>query len=93
MMTNIPSNFKTGKNMKVINCICGEKENMIHVYNCLKLNSKEPETNFEKIFGDNLKEIRKIEKRFRENLRKREIFQEILDCDPPLSYILNDING
>ena len=90
-MTNIPSNFKTGN--KLSNCICGEKENMIHVYNCLKLNSKEPETNFEKIFGDNLKEIGKIEKRFRENMKKRERFQEILDCDPPLSHILDDGNG
>ena len=42
MMTNIPSNFITGKNMK---------------------------------------------------MKQRETFQEILDCDPPLSYILDDGNG
>ena len=57
------------------------------------MNSKEPETNFEKIFGENLKEIENIEKRFRENMKKRERFQEILDCDPPLSHILDDGNG
>ena len=57
------------------------------------MNSKEPETNFEKIFGENLKEIENIEKRFRENMKKIETFQEILDCDPPLSHILDDGNG
>ena len=67
-MINIPQNFKTGKNLKVIICICGEKENMTHGYNCLKLNSNQPETNFEKIYRDNLKEIGKLEKRFRENM-------------------------
>ena len=92
-MTNIPSNFTTGKNMNMIYCICGEKENMTHIYYCQKLNSKEPETNFEKIYGENLKEIENIEKRFRKNMKQRETFQEILDCDPPLSYILDDGNG
>ena len=93
MMTNIPSNFKNEKNMKVINCVCGEKENMTHVYNCQKLNNTEPETNFEKIFGENIREIRNIEKRFRKNMKQREIFQEILDCDPPLSCSIDDGNG
>ena len=93
MMTNIPSNFTTGINMKMINCICGEKENMTHIYQCQKLNKKEPETNSEKIYGENLKEIENIEKRFRKNMKQRETFQEILDCDPPLSYILDDGNG
>ena len=47
------------------------------------MNSKEPETNFEKIFGENLKEIENIEKRFRENMKKRNI-----PGDPTLYYIL-----
>ena len=92
-MTNIPSNFRTRKENKVKNCICGEEEDMIHIYYCRELNRKEPETNFEKIYGENLKEIRNIEKRFRKNIKERERFQEILDCDPPLSFITDDGNG
>ena len=86
-MTNIPSNFKSEKE-NTTTCICGEKENMIHIYNCEKLNTEKPREKYENIFGNNVKKIRYVLQRFNENLKEREkllkeeTFQEIRICDP-----------
>ena len=70
-MTNIPSNFKSEKE-NTTTCICGEKENMIHIYNCEKLNTEKPREKYENIFGDNVKMIKYVLQRFSENLKERE---------------------
>ena len=83
-MTNIKSNF-CSENENIEKCVCGKKENMEHLYSCKELNNKEPEVKYEKINGENLKELRYIEKRMKENLTEKENiekFQAILDCDP-----------
>ena len=94
-MTNIKSNF-CSENENTEKCVCGKKENMEHIYSCKKLNSKEPEVKYEKINGENLKELRYIEKRMKENLTQKENikkFQEILDCDPLRSVKMDCSNG
>ena len=59
-MTNIKSNYVSEKDNTTI-CICGEKENLTHIYNCRKLNKNFPEVKYEKIYGENLKEHKYIE--------------------------------
>ena len=54
-MVNIKSNFKQ-KNEKQM-CICGQIENMEHIWNCEKLSSdKNEERNYQKIFNGNIRE-------------------------------------
>ena len=72
-MINIPSNF--GKEAK---CICGEIENMLHIYNCRKLNKGENLINFEKIYNGKLTEQVTILKKFRNNMEVREKFIHVI---------------
>ena len=67
-MINIPTNFG-----KYSNCKCGENEDMAHIYNCNILNKKEEKIEFEKIYNGNLTEKGEILKRFRNNMKNREI--------------------
>ena len=46
-MTNIPNIFSRKNDLK---CLCGQPENMEHVYNCKFLNSEEVNTKYEKIY-------------------------------------------
>ena len=96
MMTNIPSNY-ISKKANTSKCICGKIEDIEHIYNCKKLNTKEPKVEYEKINGDNLKEIKYIQERIKENMKerenKKEISQEILYCDPLLSLDMDCSNG
>ena len=55
------------------NCKCGESEDMAHIYNCNILNKKEEKIEFEKIYNGNLTEKGEILKRFRNNMKNREI--------------------
>ena len=93
-MTNIKSNFCSEKE-NITTCVCGKKENMEHIYYCKSLNRKEPDVKYEKINGENLKDIRYIAERFKENLKekeKKENLQVILNCDP-LRSALNDCSN
>ena len=70
-------------------CICGEKENMMHIYNCKILNKERPKEIFDKIFENNLNKMEYILNRFKGNMKQREklmenkdISHEILNCDP-----------
>ena len=96
MMTNIPSNY-ISKKANTSKCICGKIEDIEHIYNCKKLNTKEPKVEYEKINGDNLKEIKYIQERIKQNMKerenKKEIYQEILYCDPLLSVKMDCSNG
>ena len=48
MMTNIPSNY-ISKKANTSRCICGKIEDIEHIYNCKKLNTKEQKVDYEKM--------------------------------------------
>ena len=90
-MVKIPANFSHSK--EEIKCICKSKEDMNHIYECKKLNNEKPEVKYEQIYTENIKQIIKVHKRFKQNMKRRnelmdEIEQkknnkeEILQCDP-----------
>ena len=87
-MTNIRTNYSS--NTKIgINCICGEMETMEHIYNCKKLNETEANVKYENIYGGNLKNMKIILDRFKQNMNKRnEKLHVIQNCDPPNSLLL-----
>ena len=84
-MNDIPAN--TAK------CIRKQSENNQHLYICDDLNEEEPEEEYQKIFGANLKEIKYVLNRFEENLKKKQEFEHaITNCQPPPSegtYVVN----
>ena len=49
---------------------------MEHMYNCTLLNEEEPLIKYEKIYSENVKVIKPINKRFRENMNCR---QEVIN--------------
>ena len=63
-MINIPSNF-VSREKNNNKCICEEKENMEHIYECKYLNEKRAEIKFEEIFENDLKKQKKIMERFK----------------------------
>ena len=65
-MVDIPANFG---NSEI--CICGNEENMSHIYSCEYLNMKEITSAYEKIFNGNLSEQIEIFRRFENNLKVR----------------------
>ena len=70
-MTLIPNNFQSGKNEET--CICGEKENMSHVYYCEMLNENRIiEEKYEEIYKNNIMKQKKILQTFERNLETRE---------------------
>ena len=89
-MVNIPANFSSKCE---INCECGLKEDMAHIYNCEIYNMKKPEIPFEKIFEGNLKEQIIVFNKFSENMKKRSQMKTtsnpIDPCDP-LLYSVRD---
>ena len=83
-MTNIKSNFCSEKD-NIAKCICGEIETVTHIYYCEQLNRKEPDVKYQNINGENLKELKYIQERLKENLNEKENKEnshEILCCDP-----------
>ena len=99
-MVNIPSNFVNKENNH-FQCLCGEKEDMKHIYDCIYLNSEEPEENFENLFCGNIHIQSKVFKRFEYNLKTREEYNDLnenesdheIHCDPPYSSLLELGNG
>ena len=70
-MSHIPSNFSS-ENDNTYKCVCGEKENMEHIYNCRYLNTEKAELDYEEVYGENVSEIKQILKRFEHNMNNRE---------------------
>ena len=100
-MSHIPSNFSS-ENDNTFKCVCGEKENMEHIYNCRYLNTEKAEFDYEEVYGENVSEIKQILKRFEHNMNNRENYrnkvedemdQGILECDPLFSVPLEHCNG
>jgi hypothetical protein len=97
MVNDIPANFSSKKE-NTAKCICGESEDMEHVYNCKYLNIEEPAEEYLKIFSGNTREQRTVLQRFEENLSIREKKKEesshvILLSDPPSSVLYEIGNG
>ena len=90
-MTNIPNNFSRKNDNK---CLCGQIENMEHVYNCKFLNGEEANIKYEKIYQENVDDLKIVLKRFEQNMNKREQqYHEIQKCDPPASVVYESGNG
>ena len=83
-MVDIPSNFSS-KEENESKCLCGEMEDMKHIYYCKYLNSEDPEESYEKLFGENIQIQAKVFKRFENNLIRREKLLKNPnenECDP-----------
>ena len=59
-MIKLPSNFPTRNQNMNENCeICGERENMKHLYEC-KWSQENNNIEYENIFSNSLKKMRKV---------------------------------
>ena len=82
-MADIPANFQDSK-IKT-ECLCGEAENMEHLYECNTLNENEPILPYQKLYSGNINEQIQIFKRIQKYLEKRRDLKnsgEKLPCDP-----------
>ena len=73
-MATIPANFPYKQKNKKHFCPCEQNEDMKHIYNCKYWNNEETTTEYDKIFGDDIDQQIKVNKRFQHNLEKREEF-------------------
>ena len=65
----LPTNFPQNK-IEII-CVCGQREEMKHVYECKYWNTEQRTTEYEMIYGDNIKQQVNVYKRFRSNYENR----------------------
>ena len=81
-MIDIPNNFSGRKEHS--RCICGETEDMIHIFNCEMLKEGETEVTYQKIFTGKITEQIEVYKIFKQNLEQREILRRKIEfpCDP-----------
>ena len=91
-MVDIPSNFPKGKTE--FKCICGEIENMNHIYNCELLSEKKEQSlDYEKIFNGTIKQQVDVFRIVKQNLDQREIIISKMNfpCDPcdPLYSVMD----
>ena len=83
----------TDKNCKQ----CGKRENMKHIYMC-KLSQEDTELKYETIFGENLKQMKKVYLHFKINYENREKQKTIVfnprdpNCDPLISLEFSNGN-
>ena len=84
-MIDLPSNFPQTKTKNIQEkCICGQTENMVHIYVCEILSEKENEEQFEHIFVVSIEQQLKVFKNLEKNLEKREMLKSFQKppCDP-----------
>ena len=67
--------------------ICGENEDMSHIYSCETNNSVKEKVPFNKIFGNDVRKMKKISEMFRKifedkEQEKTDILPRILNVDP-----------
>ena len=82
-LAGVGAGAELGKNCQK----CGERENMKHIYIC-KLKQEETEIEYETIFGENLKQMKKVYSQFKinyENREKQKINPRDPNCDPLIS--------
>ena len=81
-MVDIPANFQDSKIRT--DCLCGEAENMEHLYECKILNENEPVLPYQKVYCGNINEQIEVFNRIEKNLEKRielKNSEEKLPCD------------
>ena len=88
-MVQIDENFPVKEKKSL--CPCGEIQNMKHIYDCKYLNKEDIETNYEKIYEENVKYQKIVLERFRENMEKRTC-HGILHVDPLYNDTVVEIN-
>ena len=69
-MFNIPSNF-VSREKNTNKCVCKQREDMEHIYECRYLNENTVEIKFEEIFGEKIKSQKKILERFEKSVNMR----------------------
>ena len=86
-MIRINDNYPENTNKST--CMCGKIEDMKHIYCCKIYNNEneEQEQEYEMIFENNVRKIKKIYEKFKKNFEKREQKHEnnkprILNVDP-----------
>ena len=72
-MVSIPANFPL--NESNMNCACGDREDMRHIYSCTLWSTEKEITEYNFIFTDHVTKMATVYKRFRENIHKREKYQ------------------
>ena len=63
-MRQIPNKFSSSKET-VSKCVCGQSENMEHIYKSIFWNIKHEKTFYEKIHSENISEIKKVYDNFK----------------------------
>ena len=71
-MISLPVNFP--QNKMEIKCVCGQREDMQHVYQCKYWNTEQETTEYEMIYRDNVKQQVNVYKRFRSNYENRKTY-------------------
>ena len=69
-MINIEDNFR-GNNIRKT-CICGGIEDMKHIYSCKIYSTEKEKIEYEYIYGEDIRKIRKVYQIFRKNYEMRE---------------------
>ena len=69
-MTPIPANFSSKKTEYI--CVCGETEDMRHIYVCQYWNKTNENEDYDLIFTDNIKQLKKVYNRFVQSYKNRE---------------------
>ena len=98
-MVFIPANLSSSE--KIEKCICGEKEDMMHIYSCKYLNNNEEVIPYEEILKEDVKLQSKVHKRFENNMKQREKLRDMNNHESnshailrdPLSSLLEYSNG
>ena len=83
-MIQIPDNFPLKNRNLVENCIiCGEKENMQHLYSC-KWDQENEKYEYENIFGNNLRKMKNVYLSFKSKYENWENHKNMKNhpCDP-----------
>ena len=69
-MINIEDNFR-GNNIRKT-CICGGIEDMKHIYSCKIYSTEKEKIEYEYVYGEDIRKIRKVYQIFRKNYEMRE---------------------
>ena len=71
-MISLPVNFP--QNKMEIKCVCGQREDMQHVYQCKYWNTEQETTEYEMVYRDNVKQQVNVYKRFISNYENRKTY-------------------
>ena len=84
-MVNIENNFKAKINQSA--CLCGQIEDMKHIYVCEIYENEKENVPYENIYEDDVRKMKKINERFQRNLIKRKQKLENENCSPRILYV------